>query len=244
MSRDDAETQTLIAFSSKDSGLDAGRLAPTLRAMNHSKSHANAGGQIAIAHTLTGGGFDASDDGTGRGTPIVPVLSPTLRAGGNATGGHRPPGTDVDTVESLIPVEAFRTTGNNGAYSTGDMAPCLNTGTDPNHTVLLGLGEAVGVSLRGREGGGSAEITTGAAPALRASQGGGDKPHVMTGMTVRRLTPTECARLQGFPDTYLDIAYRGKPAADGNKYRALGNSMAVPVMVYLGQRIAAVQGKE
>jgi DNA (cytosine-5)-methyltransferase 1 len=58
---------------------------------------------------------------------------------------------------------------------------------------------------------------------------------------VRRLTPVECARLQGFPDTYLDIPYRGKPACDGPKYKALGNSMAVPVMRWIGERIAAVE---
>lgn len=62
-----------------------------------------------------------------------------------------------------------------------------------------------------------------------------------TGMAVRRLTPVECARLQGFPDDYLDITYRGKPAADGNKYKALGNSMAVPVMRWIGERIALVE---
>ena len=56
---------------------------------------------------------------------------------------------------------------------------------------------------------------------------------------VRRLTPVECARLQGFPDHYLNIAYRNKPAADGNKYKALGNSMAVPVMRWIGKRIAS-----
>jgi DNA (cytosine-5)-methyltransferase 1 len=54
---------------------------------------------------------------------------------------------------------------------------------------------------------------------------------------VRRLTPIECARLQGFPDHYLNITYRNKPAADGNQYKALGNSMAIPVMAWLGQRI-------
>ena len=58
---------------------------------------------------------------------------------------------------------------------------------------------------------------------------------------MRRLTPKECARLQGFPDTYLDITYRGKPAADGPKYKALGNSMAVPVMNWIGRRIQMVQ---
>jgi DNA (cytosine-5)-methyltransferase 1 len=56
-------------------------------------------------------------------------------------------------------------------------------------------------------------------------------------MQVRRLTPTECCRLQGFPDEHCDITFRKKPAADGPKYRALGNSMAVPCMAWLGYRI-------
>ena len=64
--------------------------------------------------------------------------------------------------------------------------------------------------------------------------------HVMHGMAVRRLTPTECHRLQGFPDGYCAITYRGKPSADGPQYKALGNSMAVPVMRWIGQRIAEV----
>ncbi|WP_425600996.1 DNA cytosine methyltransferase [Dyella sedimenti] len=57
---------------------------------------------------------------------------------------------------------------------------------------------------------------------------------------VRRLTPTECERLQGIPDGYTLIEYRGKPAADGPRYKALGNSMAVPCMRWIGQRIALV----
>jgi DNA (cytosine-5)-methyltransferase 1 len=58
--------------------------------------------------------------------------------------------------------------------------------------------------------------------------------------TVRRLTPVECERLQGFPDDYSQIPIKGKPAADGPRYKALGNSMAVPVMRWIGQRIAKV----
>lgn len=57
------------------------------------------------------------------------------------------------------------------------------------------------------------------------------------GMQVRRLTPRECERLQGFPDDYTLIPYRGKPAADAPRYKALGNSMAVPVMRWIGERI-------
>ena len=59
-------------------------------------------------------------------------------------------------------------------------------------------------------------------------------------MAVRRLTPCECERLQGFPDDYTLVEYRKKPAADGPRYRALGNSMAVPVMRWIGERIAMV----
>ena len=58
---------------------------------------------------------------------------------------------------------------------------------------------------------------------------------------VRRLTPTECERLQGFPDGYTAIPYRGKPAADGPRYKALGNSMAVNCMRWIGRRIAETE---
>jgi DNA (cytosine-5)-methyltransferase 1 len=60
--------------------------------------------------------------------------------------------------------------------------------------------------------------------------------HLMQGMAVRRLTPTECERLQGFPDGWTDIL----PATpDGPRYKAIGNSMAVPVMRWIGSRIQA-----
>jgi DNA (cytosine-5)-methyltransferase 1 len=59
-------------------------------------------------------------------------------------------------------------------------------------------------------------------------------------MAVRRLTPRECERLQGFPDDWTAIVYRGKPASDGPRYKALGNSMAVNVMRWIGERIADV----
>ena len=62
-------------------------------------------------------------------------------------------------------------------------------------------------------------------------------PKVMQNMAVRRLTPVECERLQGFPDEYTNIP----KAADGPRYKALGNSMAVPVMKWIGKRIQQVQ---
>lgn len=70
-----------------------------------------------------------------------------------------------------------------------------------------------------------------------------DKPAVVNPMLVRRLTPLECERLQGFPDGHTLIRWKGKPAEecpDGPRYKAIGNSMAVPVMRWIGKRIAAV----
>ena len=81
-------------------------------------------------------------------------------------------------------------------------------------------------------------------PTLRAEQGGEGRG-VATGGSVRRLTPRECERLQGFPDDYTRIPWRGKSAErcpDGPRYRVLGNSMAVPVMEWIGQRIVMVDG--
>jgi DNA (cytosine-5)-methyltransferase 1 len=66
-------------------------------------------------------------------------------------------------------------------------------------------------------------------------------PAVMHSMAVRRLTPTECERLQGFPDGYTDIMPRGKATPDGPRYKTLGNSMAVPVMAWIGKRIQEVE---
>ena len=111
------------------------------------------GGCFDVTHSLRASGFDASEDGTGRGTPIVP----TLTSNGDAHSGYR-------DERGLVP---------------------------------------------GRAG-------------------------------VRRLTPRECERLQGFPDDYTLVPHRNKPAADGPRYKALGNSMAVPCMRWIGERIQMV----
>lgn len=166
-----AEVQC-IAFSCKDYGADAGSLSPTLRAMGHSGSHANAGGQVAVCvtgdvtHTLKAEGFDGSEDGTGRGQPIVATA-----------------------------VRTANTSSNGWGISEGG----------PTYT-------------------------------LDASGGG---QCLQLGSSVRRLTPTECERLQGFPDGYTLVPYRGKQMADGPRYKMLGNSMAVPCMTWIGRRIDA-----
>lgn len=116
------------------------------------------------------------------------------------------------------------------------------------------LGDEVGHALRASSGGGdkahvlapvavrdiSQTLTSNYGKQVDSSDTALGPNVVFPAMQVRRLTPVECARLQGFPDHYLDITYRNKPAADGPKYRALGNSMAVPVMRWIGERIQSV----
>lgn len=63
------------------------------------------------------------------------------------------------------------------------------------------------------------------------------------GMQVRRLTPLECERLMGFPDGWTDVPHKGRPASDSARYKALGNSMAVPVMRWIGERIQDVENR-
>ena len=78
------------------------------------------------------------------------------------------------------------------------------------------------------------------APTLRREMGD-NQPAVRIAMQVRRLTPVECERLQGFSDGYTNIPWRKSPESpDGPRYKALGNSMAVPVMAWIGKRIQQV----
>lgn len=104
---------------------------------------------------------------------------------------------------------------------------------------------------RGRDGGRNLEIGGELAYALTSPAGGGrgQERNIadFNTMTVRRLTPVECERLQGFPDNHTQISWRGKDAADcpdGPRYRAIGNSMAVPVMRWIGERILAALPEE
>lgn len=94
---------------------------------------------------------------------------------------------------------------------------------------------------RGRAGGRELEIGGDVAYALTAPNGGGraQERNILDGpnLSVRRLTPVECERLQGFPDGHTDVPYRNKPSADGPRYKAIGNSKAVPVVRWLGLRM-------
>jgi len=175
-------------------------------------------------------GQDAAPD-AGPGFEVAGTLDARTNGGGF-------PGSDGATSGHVIPIlEAGARTGK----STTDPRAGMGIGDEegPMFTLQAGKQHAVAhtVALRGREGGATAEVGGPVATALRASTGGGDKPHVLTPVAVRRLTPRECERLQGFPDCYTLVPYRNKPAADGPRYKALGNSMAVPCMRWIGERI-------
>ena len=169
-------------------------------------------------------------------------------------------------VEPGTPAVAYRTAGDSAVYAEGDRTAPLTTGTDANaNIVAFGIpGNWIG---RKPENGGNAvepmhdvapcltkadqhavafsakdfgaDATQELSPTLRA--GGHQNSHansgnwmaVQQGMQVRRLTPTECERLQGFPDGYT-ASYK---AADGPRYKALGNSMAVPVIRWIGEKM-------
>ena len=160
--------------------------------------------ETMIAHTLKAEGFDASEDGTGRGTPIVPV--------------------------------AFDCKWTEVQYSTDGSHPTLRSMGHSNSHQNAGGHAAVAFDMRGRDGGAMPEGPHDTAN-IRAASGGSSRSYIAQPWAVRRLTPVECARLQGFPDDHTAITYRGKPAADGPQYKAHGNSMAVPVIRWIMERM-------
>lgn len=115
--------------------------------------------------------------------------------------------------------------------------------SSPNLSPALGVKNPVAVSLRGRQGGGTAELSGEVAPAMRASQGGGDKLHTLQLDAVRRLMPVECERLMGLRDGYtawgIDDDGRRIELADGPRYKIIGNGIGDPHGFWLGDRVWA-----
>ncbi len=192
-----------------------------------------------VAHTVRGESFDASKDGTGRGTPLAPVIFDWYASQSQSmpVGAICPP-----LKGTMQPAIAFSAK-DRAADATTELPPTPRAGGHDRSHANSGNWMAVAVSLRGREGGATAELGGEVCPAIRTGGGGGDKPHVLAEAAVRRLTPRECERLQGFPDDYTQIPWRGKDAKncpDGPRYKVIGNSMAVPVMHWIGHRINQV----
>ena len=165
---------------------------------------------IAVAHTLRAEGHDASEDGTGRGVPIVPVAPFDLAQITSAANRTR---VEIGHPASTLAGQSDM------AIAIQERAVSENPDAGPQGK---GWQPGVGYTLEARH-------------------------HVQAvahEWTVRRLTPREAERLQGFPDDYTLVPHtHGKPAADGPRYRALGNSMPVNVMEWIGRRIDLVQSE-
>lgn len=133
----------------------------------------------------------------------------------------------------------------NGADATPDLSPTIRAGNHDKSHANSGQPPAIAYAFKAGQGakaGGIGYAEEQSPTLTSASSGTNLAPAVMHGVAVRRLTPIECERLQGFPDNHTMISWRGKDAdecPDGPRYKAIGNSMAVPVMRWIGERIAA-----
>ncbi|PTT41478.1 DNA methyltransferase [Acidovorax sp. HMWF018] len=188
---------------------------------------------VQPTHTLRGEGFDASEDGTGRGTPLVPVAFDTTQITSAANRSNPQPGDACHPLAAgaHAPAIAFQANlSGTQCVSTEELAPSMGAA---NPTAVAVGADCFNGSLTG-------DIA--ATMGTRGSSETASGPTLLHAMQVRRLTPTECERLQGFPDGYTAIPWRGKPAdqcPDGPRYKALGNSWAVPNVTWLGRRIQA-----
>lgn len=168
-----------------------------------------------------------------------------LAFGGGNTGGN------IDVAACLtakgqridFDVETFAVHGTQDPDTNLELAHTLGRNHGQENAIFT---EPFTLAIRGRNEGSTVEVRNdGVANALLTPNGGRAGMGVGAigwGMQVRRLMPVECERLQGFPDNHTQISWRGKEATecpDGPRYRAIGNSMAVPVMRWIGERIAA-----
>lgn len=247
------------------------------------------GGVFDVAHSLRGEGYDASEDGTGRGTSIVPVHL----CNESADGDFKCPACGEENAVTWYPTcewcgwedvrsqEAIafdcKASGRNG-FAVGDVSPTLRAmASKTSHQNAGGqvaaaypiqeVGKRTGTSTTDKRAGigigneddpmftlqAGPQHGVGVAGAIcrdSFTDGAGGRPEgaaaghfIPQNMAVRRLMPVECERLQGVPDGYTAIPWRGKApedCPDGPRYKALGNSMSVNCMRWIGTRIDAV----
>jgi DNA (cytosine-5)-methyltransferase 1 len=179
--------------------------------------------------TRTGQRYDAE-------TETLPIAFGAQNSAnqGDSVSKHVTPTLD----KSKTPAVAFSSK-DYGADALDDLSPTLRAGGHDKSHANAGVPPAVAFDMRGRDGGSVMEGPHDTAN-IRAASGGSSRSYIAQPMAVRRLTPRECERLQGFPDDYTLIPYRNKLAADGPRYKAMGNSMAVPVMRWIGRKIDEV----
>jgi DNA (cytosine-5)-methyltransferase 1 len=248
-----------IAFSAKDYAADASEeLSPTLRAMPHDASHANGGGQLAVAIPLqdvgkrTGVSTEDPRAGIGIGETGDPMF--TLQAGAQHGVAYpldlRNAGRDPDKRDAVNRQGL-------GIGEDGDPSPTVSTAFVPGVAAYAfqtriarngrgGMGDVVNaLTMSGETGKGDTAPCVAVADTLGVGSNqtsGFESEIVAARAAVRRLTPEECESLQGFSRGYTRIPWKKKPAEecpDGPRYKALGNSMAVNVMRWIGERIRA-----
>lgn len=194
--------------------------------------------KAVAALTARGVGTCGADDNQAQAGHLIAF-------GGGNTAGH----IDVATactahgIRLDFDTETFAVHGTQDPDTNRELAHTLGRNNGQENAIVT---EPFTLAIRGRSEGSTIEVRNdGTANALltpndgRAGMGVGA---IGWGMQVRRLTPIECERLQGFPDNHTLIGWRGKDATecpDGPRYKAIGNSMAVPVMRWIGERIAA-----
>lgn len=192
-----------------------------------------------------------SDTKPGHLIPVIPILEAGSRTGKSTTdlragAGIGEPGDPMFTIQSrnrhAIAFDC-KASGSQG-FGTGDIAPTLRSMEGER----LNGGGQVAVAFESRVARNGRGAPSEVVPPLKAQSGktgkGDSAPLTMQGMKVRRLTPRECERLQGFPDdwTLVPLSLKARQTrvrwtSDAGRYKAIGNSMAVPVMRWLGQRI-------
>ena len=217
------------------------------------------GGSFDVAHSLRADGFDASEDGTGRATPLVATTAPTIgqrmrgpidsmfdgalvafdttQMTSQANRSHPKAGDPCHPLAAGAHAPAIAFSVKDYGGDAGELAPTLRAGTHDKSHANGGVMPAI--AFANTAGDTDLGYRVEQAPPITGRHG--DPGNVLRGMQVRRLTPRECERLQGFPDDYTLIPDRGSLAKDGPRYKALGNSMAVPVMRWIGERIQLVE---
>jgi hypothetical protein len=212
-------------------------------------THAVVQGVDLYNQTLTGDVHVPLRTAGGHGAPacIEPVhvmpgeVAPTIGASGppySRTGNERveAEALAVTLTPHIVQASELRL---RGQITEREVCPTLTADAKQGDTEPLAV-HAISFQPGNLRRKGGADPSTETFPTL-TKDSGDQSPHVAAAMAVRRLTPVECERLQGFPDNWSRISWKGKPAEecpDGPRYKACGNSMAVPVMRFIGEAIA------
>lgn len=228
----------VFVVASARKGFDPGAVLFELDSVRRDSAPRRETQKAVAALTARGVGTCGADDNQAQAGHLIAF-------GGGNTAGH----IDVATactahgIRLDFDTETFAVHGTQDPDTNRELAHTLGRNNGQENAIVT---EPFTLAIRGRSEGSTVEVRNdGTANALLTPNGGRAGMGVGAigwGMQVRRLTPIECERLQGFPDNHTLIGWRGKDAdecPDGPRYKAIGNSMAVPVMRWIGERIAA-----